>query len=181
LAGLLDNTETRSLSKVPVLGDIPVLGELFKSKSFQKNETELMFIVTAQLVKPVNRDDLPQLRGIDGLKKGSPLGVEPKGEEIQGNTGFSVTGQNKEVAAPVAPIATPVSTEPTKTVEPAAAPGNVPSNDPKAKSGTEATGVTTGAANGESSATTRSNPTIPAAPPVAVVMNKEPEPQPQKP
>ena len=57
---------------------------LFKSKSFQKNETELMFIVTAQLVKPVNRDDLPQMRGVDGLKNGSPLGVEPKGEEIQG-------------------------------------------------------------------------------------------------
>src|SRR6185295_17336588 len=159
LAGLLDNTETRSLSKVPVLGDIPVLGELFKSKSFQKNETELMFIVTAQLVKPVNRDDLPQLRGIDGLKKGSPLGVEPKGEEIQGNTGFSVTGQNKEVAAP-APIAAPVSSEPIKAVEPAA----TPANDPKAKSGTEATGETTGASVGAAPI----NPTIPAAHPVAV-------------
>ena len=69
LAGLLDNSEVKSLSKVPVLGDIPVLGALFRSKSFQKNETELMFIVTANLVKPVNRDDLPQMRGIDGLKK----------------------------------------------------------------------------------------------------------------
>src|SRR5258705_1432289 len=67
LAGLLDNTETKSLSKVPVLGDVPVLGALFRSKSFQKNETELIFIVTAQLVKPMNRDDLPQLKGIDGL------------------------------------------------------------------------------------------------------------------
>ncbi|HEX4899413.1 MAG TPA: type II and III secretion system protein family protein, partial [Pyrinomonadaceae bacterium] len=79
LAGLLDNSEIKSLSKVPVLGDIPVLGSLFRSKSFQKNETELMFIVTAMLVKPVNRDDLPQMRGIDGLKKASPLGIEPKG------------------------------------------------------------------------------------------------------
>src|SRR6202171_660339 len=77
LAGLLDNSETRSLSRVPLLSSIPVLGELFKSKSFQKNETELMFIVTAHLVKPMDRDDLPQMHGIDGLKKGSPLGVEP--------------------------------------------------------------------------------------------------------
>jgi pilus assembly protein CpaC len=46
LAGLLDNNETRSLSKVPVLGDVPVLGALFKSKSFQKSETELMFFET---------------------------------------------------------------------------------------------------------------------------------------
>lgn len=103
LAGLLDNNETRSLSKVPVLGDIPVLGALFKSKSFQKQETELMFIVTAQLVKPVNRDDLPQMRGIDGLKTGSPLGVEPKGAEIQGKTGFSITGQQTESVPAEAP------------------------------------------------------------------------------
>jgi pilus assembly protein CpaC len=90
LAGLLDNNEIKSFSKVPGLGDIPVLGHLFRSKSFQANETELMFIVTAQMVKPMNRDDLPQLRGIDGLKTGSPLGVEPKGEGINGVSGFSI-------------------------------------------------------------------------------------------
>src|SRR5437667_1801303 len=103
LAGLLDNSETRNLSKVPVLGDIPVLGSLFKSKSFQKNETELMFIVTANLVKPVNRDDMPQLHGIDGLKNGSPLGVEPKGEGIQGLSGRSISSEKTESEPPPAP------------------------------------------------------------------------------
>jgi len=102
LAGLLDNTETRSISKIPVIGDIPVLGALFNSKSFQKSETELMFIVTANLVKPVNRDDLPQMRGVDGLKNGSPLGVEPKGEGIQGDHGFS-TGSGASTSAQPAP------------------------------------------------------------------------------
>ena len=118
LAGLLDNNETRSLSKVPVVGDIPVLGALFKSKDFQKNETELMFIVTAQLVKPVNRDDLPQMRGVDGLKNGSPLGIEPKGEGIKGRTGFS-TGENTGAtpasapkASETAPIAVPKGSDP---------------------------------------------------------------------
>jgi pilus assembly protein CpaC len=101
LAGLLDNSETRSLSKIPILGDIPVLGTLFNSKSFQKNETELMFIVTAQLVKPVRPDDLPQMRGVDGLKNGSPLGVEPKGEGIQGEHGFSTgSGSTSNTNAP---------------------------------------------------------------------------------
>jgi pilus assembly protein CpaC len=115
LAGLLDNSETRTLSKVPVISDIPILGNLFKSKSFQKAETELMFIVTAMLVKPMNRDDIPQMRGIDGLKNGSPLGIESKGEEIQGRTGFSVSGQNtEEKPAPKA--------EPVKNVEPKAKP-----------------------------------------------------------
>lgn len=109
LAGLLDNSETRSLSKVPVLGDIPILGNLFKSTQFQKQETELVFIVTADLVKPVNRDDLPTMRGVDGLKNGSPLGIEPKGEGISGASGFS-TGSG--TAAPAATGETPKKTTP---------------------------------------------------------------------
>ena len=107
LAGLLDNNETQTFSKVPGIGDIPILGNLFKSKSFQKQETELMFIVTAQLVKPVNPDDVPQMRGVDGLKNGSPLGVEPKGEGIQGEHGFS-TGSG--ATTPGAPAAAPATT-----------------------------------------------------------------------
>ncbi|HEX8188048.1 MAG TPA: type II and III secretion system protein family protein [Pyrinomonadaceae bacterium] len=106
LAGLLDNNETRSLSKIPVIGDIPILGTLFTSKSFQKQETELMFIVTATLVKPVNPDDLPQMRGVDGLKNGSPLGVEPKGEGITGDHGFS-TGEKSGAAPGAQPEAQP--------------------------------------------------------------------------
>jgi len=94
LAGLLDNSETRNISKVPLLGDVPILGNLFKSTQFQKQETELVFIVTADLVKPVDRDDLPALRGIDGLKNGSPLGIEPKGEGISGSSGFSTGSGN---------------------------------------------------------------------------------------
>jgi len=119
LAGLLDNNETRSISKIPGLGNIPILGNLFKSTSFQKNETELMFIVTAQLVKPVNRDDLPQMRGIDGLKKGSPLGVEPQGEGIKGPSGFSTDPKAGGAAAtsPGTPGTTTDSvTPPAKTV-----------------------------------------------------------------
>jgi len=98
LAGLLDNSETKSLSKVPFISDVPIIGNLFKSKTFQKQETELMFIITAQLVKPVNRDDLPAMRGMDGLKGTSPLGVEPKGEGIKGPSGFS-TGGDKSSGA----------------------------------------------------------------------------------
>lgn len=123
LAGLLDNNELRSISKVPVVGDIPILGNLFKSKSFQKNETELMFIVTAQLVKPVNRDDLPQMRGLDGIKGSSPLGVEPKGEGIQGKNGFSVGDDSKEQKQPAAkPQTTPAQPKTTTPVVPASAP-----------------------------------------------------------
>jgi len=104
LAGLIDNQEIRSLSKMPIIGDIPVLGTLFNSKSFHKSETELMFIVTAQLVRPVRPDDIPQMRGVDGLKQGSPLGIEPKGEGIEGDHGFSTgKGGAASSSAPEAP------------------------------------------------------------------------------
>jgi len=168
LAGLLDNNETKSFSHIPVVSEIPVLGNLFKSKSFQKNETELMFIVTAVLVKPVNRDDLPLMKGVDGLKNGSPLGIEPKGEEIQGRTGFSVTGQNNEPNG-TAPAASPKSVEPVKAVEPAAD----PAKDPKAKTGADGGD----ASNGVSAGATRVNPTIP----VARLMPASFVPQPLKP
>ncbi|HYN86168.1 MAG TPA: pilus assembly protein N-terminal domain-containing protein [Pyrinomonadaceae bacterium] len=119
LAGLLDNAEIQSFSKVPGLGDIPILGNLFKSKSFTKSETELMFIVTAQMVKPVSPDDIPQQRGLDGLKQGKgPLGLEPKGEGINGEHGFSTAPASTSSVAP--------TTQAPATVAPTAvAPANV--------------------------------------------------------
>jgi pilus assembly protein CpaC len=111
LAGLLDNNEQKSLSKIPVVGDIPILGSLFKSKTYQKDETELMFIMTAHLVKPVSPDDLPSMRGMDGLKGASPLGVEPKGEGIQGKSGFSIGGPATDKPAETKPQSNP-STKP---------------------------------------------------------------------
>jgi pilus assembly protein CpaC len=111
LAGLLDNNETRSLSKIPGLGDIPILGNLFKSTSFQKNESELMFIVTAQMVKPVNRDDLPAIPNVESLKKGSLLGIDRKEGQIDGPTGFSTSGTVKSDEAPQ-PVTAPKTTVP---------------------------------------------------------------------
>lgn len=52
LAGLLENTSEQDISKLPWLGDIPILGQLFRSQLFQRNETELVIIVTPYLVKP---------------------------------------------------------------------------------------------------------------------------------
>jgi len=121
LAGLLDNSETRSLSKVPGLGDIPILGNLFKSTSFQKNETELMFIVTAQMVKPVNRDDLPPIPNVENLKKGSLLGLDHKQGQIDGPTGFSTKSGAAATAQPETPNSTAPSA-PAKEVTPVVTP-----------------------------------------------------------
>src|SRR6266567_3555386 len=53
LAGLLRHDSTQDISKVPALGDIPILGQLFRSDQFNRNETELVIIVTPFLVSPV--------------------------------------------------------------------------------------------------------------------------------
>lgn len=59
IAGLLRDTARDSMSKYPLLGDIPILGTLFRSRSFQKNETELVIIATPHLVKPIDGDQQP--------------------------------------------------------------------------------------------------------------------------
>ncbi len=54
IAGLLKETVRETVTKIPLLGDIPILGALFRSEQFQKNETELIIIVTPHLVKPLD-------------------------------------------------------------------------------------------------------------------------------
>lgn len=52
IAGLMDNRVTNVMNKIPGLGDIPVLGNLFKSKSFQKSNAELMVLCTVRKLSP---------------------------------------------------------------------------------------------------------------------------------
>ena len=52
IAGMINNEVRQAVAKIPVLGDIPILGMLFRSTRFQNNETELLFLVTVKLVKP---------------------------------------------------------------------------------------------------------------------------------
>ncbi|MGH9845231.1 MAG: pilus assembly protein N-terminal domain-containing protein [Blastocatellia bacterium] len=92
LAGLIDNREQVNLSKVPLLADIPILGELFKSRSFQRNETELLFLATVKMVEPLNPDQLPRLPGVSELKpvgSAAPAGAVPS-SSIEGQSGHSV-------------------------------------------------------------------------------------------
>ncbi|MCF6274743.1 MAG: type II and III secretion system protein family protein [Robiginitomaculum sp.] len=79
IAGLLQNTETNRKTQVPWLGDIPVLGALFRSSRFKNNETELVIIVTPRLVQPVS--DISQLS--------TPL----DGNYSPGEAGFFLGGQ----------------------------------------------------------------------------------------
>jgi len=61
LAGLLDNKVSKKISKIPLLGDIPILGALFRSTRYSNDETELMVIITPKIVRPLNKDEIPAL------------------------------------------------------------------------------------------------------------------------
>jgi len=52
IGGLIQNEQAKLVRQIPILGDIPILGELFKTRSFTNNETELVIIVTPQIVNP---------------------------------------------------------------------------------------------------------------------------------
>jgi len=67
IAGLMNNTLNNSIQKIPGIGDIPVLGLLFKSRAYQKNETELVVMITPTIVR----------RGSTGVSPALPALVEP--------------------------------------------------------------------------------------------------------
>ncbi|MDN3651731.1 type II and III secretion system protein family protein [Thalassotalea ponticola] len=55
IGGLISDTLRETVDKIPGLGDIPILGQLFKSQQFQKSQTELVIMVTPRLVRPFNK------------------------------------------------------------------------------------------------------------------------------
>jgi pilus assembly protein CpaC len=59
IAGLLDNSALKNITKIPILGDIPILGEFFKSRDVRQQRSELIVIVTPRLVQPL--DEMPSL------------------------------------------------------------------------------------------------------------------------
>jgi pilus assembly protein CpaC len=58
IGGLMRNNASNTVEKAPFLGDIPILGALFRSNGFRKDETELVIVVTPYLVNPVNARDI---------------------------------------------------------------------------------------------------------------------------
>jgi pilus assembly protein CpaC len=67
VAGLMNNTVNSTMQKIPGIGDIPVLGYLFKSRAYQKNQTELVVMITPVIIRA----------GSTGVSSGLPAAVEP--------------------------------------------------------------------------------------------------------
>jgi pilus assembly protein CpaC len=58
IGGLFQRTMSRDIEKFPILGDVPVLGPLFTSERYQRNETELVILITPYMVEPARDDKL---------------------------------------------------------------------------------------------------------------------------
>jgi pilus assembly protein CpaC len=97
IGGLLDNRVTDTVEKVPFLGDLPILGKFFQSKSHEKENTELVVIVTPEIVRPI-----PQGVPRPQLKYPVPF-MDP-------NSPADSTIPSKEGATPALPSAVPIET-----------------------------------------------------------------------
>jgi len=64
MAGLLRSTDSAISSRIPGLGDLPIIGPLFRSVRYENQETELMILVTASLVEPISLAQAPPLPGV---------------------------------------------------------------------------------------------------------------------
>jgi pilus assembly protein CpaC len=95
IAGLMNNTVTSTMSKIPGIGDIPILGMLFKSKAHQKNQTELVVMITPTIIK----------RGQMGVSEALPNPVEP----YMGAPDKSVPNPSAYVGSPRYPVSQPAT------------------------------------------------------------------------
>ena len=84
IAGLMDNRVTEQMQKIPGIGDIPILGKLFTSKSLNRSKNELVIVVTPHIVHPiVSGQPTPNLKYPDPFL--APTGgAAPKGEPVPG-------------------------------------------------------------------------------------------------
>ena len=76
IAGLLDNRVQQTIDKLPWIGDIPILGQLFSSRSTKKTNTELLVLITPHFVKPLPANQKPKM--ID-----FPVNFLPNAEEMK--------------------------------------------------------------------------------------------------
>ncbi len=103
IAGLLQNRNRNNIEKAPFLGDIPILGLLFRSTSYQRDETELVIVVTPYLVRPVSRQlAIPT----DGYRAPTDAQLNLEGQSFSGKTG-AVTPRAIPAPAGSAPARTP--------------------------------------------------------------------------
>jgi pilus assembly protein CpaC len=100
IAGLLSNSHDNSVNQAPFLANLPIIGSLFRSNAFQRNETELVIVITPYLVKPVDASQI--VLPTDGYRAPNDAERVLLGSGARGETG----GQRPmPTMAPPSPVA----------------------------------------------------------------------------
>ncbi len=146
IAGLLDNQTTENFNKIPGIGDIPLLGKLFQSRSVSRSNSELMVIVTPEIVRPIPagqavptlnypRSFMPSNSPIEmrhpPISQTGPVPVQPPSDTIPVE---ELTQKQKEGQAAAAPTMPPFQLipVPVPTAAPSPNPGLTPPPMPAA-------------------------------------------------
>jgi len=128
LAGLLNDTTFTRKEVTPLLGDIPILGSLFRSSRFERRETELVVLVTPRIIAPMNPGEIPAIpgerwrtptelqlyfKGDLGAGQKPENAAEPSGPPpvFMGEYGFTQASAAPTATGPTATIAEPVTGE----------------------------------------------------------------------
>jgi pilus assembly protein CpaC len=119
IGGLLQNNNSNSIDKAPGLGDVPILGSLFRSTGYRRSQTELMIIVTPYLVKPVDANSIAL--PTDGFRTPTDLQNFLLGQDFSGKSGAK---------RPVPTMAPPMTVP-----APGMTPAPVPAPKPRRSSG----------------------------------------------
>jgi pilus assembly protein CpaC len=161
IAGLLNNTVTDTMRKIPGIGDIPILGWLFKSKAMQKNQTELVVMITPTIIR----------KGSMGVSEGLPSPVVP----FLGAPEHRLPPQAPYTGSPRYPANDPQprDTNMTDASQPAAAPANAAATRPAANA--PVNGVSTPVPGSNASAPAARKPASPAPAPTSAPATKTPD------
>ncbi len=122
IAGLMSSSSQNALDKAPGLGDVPILGNLFRSRDFRRGETELVIVVTPYLVKPVDARDIKL--PTDGFRSANELEQLLGYKDNAGESGASRPG-------PTAAGGDNVPVPAVSNADPAAIVPNSPAKDPR--------------------------------------------------
>ncbi|MCA3780448.1 MAG: type II and III secretion system protein family protein [Burkholderia sp.] len=136
IGGLIKDNVTGALKALPGVGEVPVLGALFRSTSFQQDRTELIFLITPHLVKPLQTADVPL--PTDSFSKPNEADVYATGN-MEGRGGVRKAGAqpaNGAATAPQAPAQAPAPAPAPQSEAPAGPAAALPA--PRAPQGADA-------------------------------------------
>lgn len=119
IGGLLNNNQSQSVQKYPFLGDLPILGTLFRSTRFQNSQSELVIIITPYIVKPTTEemaslptDGFSAPSDFDQMIRGRSTNSDPEARTMSGTSRAVIVDEagNELPSSPVAAARLPVET-----------------------------------------------------------------------